>query len=278
MIHLIVFLTFISCSKEDKTNEDQPSPAYKTTKNISYNGISVDVIIDKPEGNEFDVLITYHGTVQSDNNILPAAENVLNQFKSILEKDDMMLVSVAYPQEGLLFGDGILQCEAALLWVKNRAYEELQITIKNIFLAGHSQGGYMATRLNTKHATDGVIANAPGPINLEYRCGLEEDGQIPNGLVCNLLNDEYGQPSVNPAPYIERSLLNYTTGYKSDILFIQGLEDSPIQMHTWPTFKDILSDCDDCKGITFLELQGQGHGALFNSSQAKAEFNNFINK
>lgn len=276
--YVIVLLAFFSCGKEDDPIDVQPSPAYKTTKNISYNGVAVDILIDKPEGNEFDVLIIFHGTVQSDSNIMPAAENVLNQFKNILDKDDIMIVSVAYPQEGLLFGDGILQCEAALLWVQNRASEELQVTIKKVFLAGHSQGGYMVTRLNTMHATDGVVANAPGPINLEFRCGLEENGQIPSGLVCTLLENEYGPPSVNPTPYFERSLLNFSSGYKSDILFVQGLEDAPVQMYTWPTFKDSLLNCNNCKNIEFLELQGQGHGALFNSSHAKAAFNDFIKR
>ena len=78
----------------------------------------------------------------------------------------MMIVSVAYPQEKILFGDNIVQAEAALLWLKNKAGEELGATIKKIFLGGHSQGGYVVTRLNTMHKTNGVIANAPGPLNL----------------------------------------------------------------------------------------------------------------
>ena len=275
---LIIFLALFSCNKEDKKIILQVSPAYKTIKNINYNGVSVDIIIDKPEGDDFNVLITFHGTVQSDSNILAAAENILQQFKNIIDRKDIMIVSVAYPQEGLLFGDGIIQCEAALLWIQNMANKELNINIQKIFLAGHSQGAYMATRLNSMHTTDGVIANAPGPLNLVFRCGLEENGQIPKGVVCSLLDNTYGPPSINPTPYYERSLLNLTTGYKSDILFVQGLEDSPIQMYSWPTFKDNLLNCTDCKNIKFLELQGLGHTGLFNSVQAKAEFNDFINR
>jgi hypothetical protein len=127
------------------------------------------------------------------------------------------------------------------------------------------------------HQTDGVIANAPGPLNLVFRCQLEENGQIPSGLACTLLESEYGPPSVNPTPYYERSLLNYTSGHKSDILLIQGLNDSPIQMHSWPMFKDDLMNCNSCQSIQFLELEGLGHNALFNSQQAKTEFNTFIN-
>lgn len=274
---IIILLVFVACDKEESPVETTQIPAYQKTKNISYNDFSMDIVIDKPDGNEFDVLMVFHGTVMFDSLILGAANNVLEHFKNILDSDDMMIVSVAYPQEDLLFGDNIHYCEAALLWLKNEAKSELGIAVNKIFLAGHSQGGYIVTRLNTMQPTDGVIANAPGPLNLVFRCQLEENGQIPSGLVCNFLNSEYGPPSENPTPYFERSLLNFTSGYKSDILFVQGLDDSNIQMHSWPTFKQDLQNCNNCQDIQFLELEDLGHTALFFSSKAEAEFNEFIN-
>jgi hypothetical protein len=273
---LIILLAFVACNKESVVDLT-PSPSYQITKNISYNGVSVDLVIDKPKGDEFNVLMVFHGTVGYDSLIMQAAHNTLNGFKRILDRSDIMIVSVAYPEENLLFGDNIQHAEAALLWMKNIANEELGITVNKIFLGGHSQGGYLVTRINTMHQTDGVIANAPGPLNLVFRCQLEENGQIPSGLACTLLESEYAPPSVNPTPYYERSLLNYTSGHKSDILLIQGLNDSPIQMHSWPMFKDDLMNCNSCQSIQFLELEGLGHNALFNSQQAKTEFNTFIN-
>jgi hypothetical protein len=273
-IFYLLMLLLISCAKENKKDH---SDAYKITRTISYNNINVDVIIDKPEINEVDVLITYHGTVQSDNNILPAAENTLTQFKNILNRKDMMIVSVAHPQLSILFGDNIIQAEAALLWVKNLANQELGIKVKKIFLAGHSQGGYLVTRLNTMHETNGVIANAPGPLNLVYRCQLEENGQAPSSYVCNNLKNTYGTTNVNSNAYYQRSLLNFTDGFKSDILFVQGLSDMPIQMYSWPTFKQEVLNCTDCKNRQFVEITGGGHGAVFESETAKTEFNNFIN-
>ncbi|MCA6423602.1 MAG: alpha/beta hydrolase fold domain-containing protein [Flavobacterium sp.] len=242
-----------------------------------YNNVNVDIIIDKPVNNEVDVLITYHGTVQSDSNILPAAENTLNQFKNILYRQDMMIVSVAHPQRNILFGDNINQAEAALLWVKHSANQELGITVKKIFLAGHSQGGYLVTRLNTMHETNGVIANAPGPLNLVYRCQLEENGQTPASYVCDNLRNVYGTTAVNSNAYYQRSLLNFTNGFKSDILFVQGLNDMAIQMYSWPTFKQDVLNCSNCMDRQFVEITGAGHGAIFESQTAKTEFNNFIN-
>lgn len=134
----------------------------------------------------------------------------------------------------------------------------------------------MVTRLNTMHKTDGVIANAPGPLNLTFRCLLEENGQIDQGRECNLLYIEYGSASAKPASYDKRSLLNYTDGYTSDILFVQGLQDGPIQMHSWPVFKQKVQACSDCQHIQFLDLPGFGHAALFHSQEAKNVFNNFI--
>ena len=273
---LILLLIFFSCEKKAE-NPPPDDNAYRITKEIYYNGISVKVVIDKPENNEVDVLMVFHGTVQFDSKILEAATNVLNSFKQILSRSDMMLVSVAYPEENLLLGDNIGHCEAALLWLKHAADEELGIHVKKIFLAGHSQGGYLVTRLNRMHVTNGVIANAPGPLNLLYRCQLEEDGNIPNGIVCNLLQSTYGTTETNPDAYYQRSLLNFTSDFKSDILFVQGMDDSAIQMHSWPVFKQYLSDCINCQSLEFLECEGYGHQALFYSPQAKTAFNQFLN-
>ncbi len=272
----LLTLFFFSCV-EDNTTE-QPTPtAYRITKSITYNSINVDVVIDKPALNEVDVLLVFHGTVMYDNSIMTNANTTLDKFKGILNRNDMMIVSVAYPQENVLLGDNIVQGEAALLWLKNKASQELGITVKKLFLGGHSQGGYMVTRLNTMHQTNGVIANAPGPLNLVYRCQLEENGQVQSGAVCIKLKNVYGTTTSNPDAYLQRSLLNFTSGFKSDILFVQGLNDAPIQMYSWPTFKQDVLSCRSCQNRLFVEITGGEHGSLFESSTANTEFNNFIN-
>ena len=134
-MRLLILLSVIlfSCSKDNSTDKQIPT-AYRQTKTISYNSVSVDVIIDKPAKNDLDVLLVFHGSVTSDNVILTAANNTLDKFKGILDRNDMMIVSVAYPQEFVLLGDNIVKCEAALLWLKNKANQELGITVKKIFL------------------------------------------------------------------------------------------------------------------------------------------------
>ena len=275
LIILLLFICLSSCSQENTT--EQSIDAYRVTQTVTYNNINVDVVIDKPALNEVDVLLVFHGTVLYDFNLITAANTTLDKFKSILERNDMMIVSVAYPQENVLFGDSIVQCEAALLWLKNNASQELGITINKIFLGGHSQGGYMVTRLNTIHQTNGVIANAPGPLNLVYRCQLEENGQVQSSVVCANLKNVYGTTSNNPTAYFQRSLLNFTNDFKSDILFVQGLDDSPIQMHLWPIFKQDVISCSTCQNRQFFEIPGGGHVSLFESLAAKTEFNNFLN-
>ncbi|MFM8710987.1 MAG: hypothetical protein ACKOC7_06890, partial [Sphingomonadales bacterium] len=126
------------------------------------------------------------------------------------------------------------------------------------------------------HATNGVIANGPGPLNLVYRCQQEEQGLIGASIACTGLKARYGLTSLNPNPYYQRSLLNFTERYKADILFVQGLEDSPIQMYSWPTFKQNVAACTNCRERIFLELPNLGHTAIFESSTAKSAFNNFI--
>jgi hypothetical protein len=272
---LLSTLFIFACAKENTT--EQSITAYRVTQTISYNNIDVDVVIDKPALNEVDVLLVFHGTVLNDFNLMAAANTTLDKFKSILARNDMMIVSVAYPQENVLLGDSIIQCEAALLWLKNNASQELGITVNKIFLGGHSQGGYMVTRLNTMHQTNGVIANAPGPLNLVYRCQLEENDQIQSSAVCANLKNTYGSTSNNPNAYFDRSLYNFTNGFKSDILFVQGLNDSPIQMYLWPTFKQSIISCSTCQNRQFVEINGGEHSSLFESLTAKTEFNNFLN-
>ena len=274
LFFLLSIIHFFSCANE---NTELSIDGYRETRTISYNNINVDVVIDKPALNQVDVLLVFHGTVLYDSNLMTAANTTLDKFKSVLDRNDMMIVSVAYPQENILLGDGIIQCEAALLWLKNKASQELGITVNKILLAGHSQGGYMVTRLNTMHQTNGVIANAPGPLNLVYRCQLEENGQVQSGAVCSNLKDLYGTTADNPNAYFQRSLLNFTNDFKSDILFVQGLDDSPIQMNLWPTFKQEVISCSTCQNRQFVEIPGGGHVSLFESLTAKTEFNNFIN-
>ena len=274
LFFLLSIIHFFSCANE---NTELSIDAYRETRTISYNNINVDVVIDKPALNEVDVLLVFHGTVLYDLNLMTAANTTLDKFKSVLDRNDMMIVSVAYPQENILLGDSIIQCEAALLWLKNKASQELGITVNKILLAGHSQGGYMVTRLNTMHQTNGVIANAPGPINLVYRCQLEENDQVQSSVTCSNLKDSYGTTADNPNAYFQRSLLNFTNDFKSDILFVQGLDDSPIQMNLWPTFKQEVISCSTCQNRQFVEIPGGGHVSLFESLTAKTEFNNFIN-
>jgi hypothetical protein len=280
-MRLIFFIAIFlsSCDKEEQATTQVPSIpiAYRQTKTIAYNSISVDVIVDKPALNEVDVLLVFHGTVLYDTSLMTAANNTLDKFKGILDRKDMMIVSVIYPQENVLLGDNIVQAEAALLWIKNKANQELGIKVKKVFLGGHSQGGYIVTRLNTMHQTNGVIANAPGPLNLVYRCQLEENGQIQSGAVCTKLRSVYGTTATNSTAYFQRSLLNFTKGFKSDILFVQGLSDAPIQLYSWPTFKQDVMSCTNCQKSQFVEIVGGEHGSLFESPQAKTEFNTFIN-
>jgi len=261
-----------------KPMEGEPVPdgPYRITRSIGTDSVSVQAIIDRPANDTADALLVFHGTVQFDSLILEAAQNTLDGFMNILDREDMLVISVAYPEEDLLFGDNIRHCEAALLWTREKAEKELGITLGRVFLAGHSQGGYLVTRLNTMHPTDGVVANAPGPLNLVYRCQLEESGQIPSGITCSRLRATYGTTAQNPDAYFRRSLLHFTAGHRTDILFVQGLADSPIQMYSWPAFRQQMEACTDCAGREFLELPGLGHQSLFQSAQGRLAFNEFL--
>jgi poly(3-hydroxybutyrate) depolymerase len=102
-MRLLILLSVLLCSCNQHI--DSATQAYRQTKSVSYNSVSVDVIIDKPAKNDLDVLLVFHGTVMYDREILIAANNTLDKFKAILDSKDMMIVSVAYSQENVLLGD-----------------------------------------------------------------------------------------------------------------------------------------------------------------------------
>jgi hypothetical protein len=251
--------------------------AVQGTRTITYGGVSVQVVIHMPAAAVKDALVLYHGTVWFDDRILPAAQNTLDSFKRLLLRDDTLLVSVAYPQQNREIGEGLREAEAALLWVKNEASRALGVSINRVFMAGHSQGAYLVTRLNTMHRTDGVIANAPGPLDFEYRCLLEERGDAPRSEECGLMSPRYGPASANPAPYRSISLLSFTQGFKADALFVQGQDDGVIQMRSWPLFRQAVQTCTNCQQPVVLEVAG-GHEALFRSVEARAAFNQFLDQ
>jgi hypothetical protein len=250
--------------------------AYRGTKSVRVGGVSVDVVVDKPAKSSVDALVVYHGTVGRDALVMDATERTLDEFRALLDRDDLMIVSVAYPEEGLLLGDNLREAEAALLWVKQAAAAELRVRIDRVFVGGHSQGGYLVTRLNTLHEVAGVVANAPGPLDLVYRCGLEERGEEAESAVCGRLRVAFGSTVANPEAYASRSLLRFTGGHRSKLLVVQGLEDSPIQLRSWPRFRAALEACRDCRSRTFLELPGFEHPALFRSAEARTAFGAFL--
>ena len=254
-----------------------PASAAQGLRTVTYGGVSVQVVIHIPPAAVKDALVLYHPTVWFDDRIVPAAENNLENFKRLLYRDDMLLVSVAYPQQNREIGEGLREAEAALLWVKNDASRALGVSVNRIFLAGHSQGAYVVTRLNTLHPTNGVIANAPGPLDFEYRCLLEERGSAPGSQECGLMVQRYGLASANPAPYRKISLLSFTEGFKADTLYVQGLDDSAIQMRSWPLFRQAVQACKNCQRPVFLDVAG-GHDALFTSFAAREAFNQFIDQ
>src|SRR3990167_3777884 len=128
-----VTATVLGCGSSSPATDAPPAPAdavelpAKFTRAISYDGFDLDVVIDQPANPDVDVVVVFHGTVLDDADILTAADMVLENLKAVVDRDDMMFVSVAYPSENMLLGDSTAHAEAALLWVKNAASQELGV-------------------------------------------------------------------------------------------------------------------------------------------------------
>jgi len=272
-----VFLACSSNSSLEPSGEERQVGSIRM--NIDYAGYTSTLFVDIPEkAGKYDALLIFHGTTLNDADSIIAAETFLQRTKDILLRDDLIIISVGYKEENILLGDEIAEAEAMLLWVLQQASVDLGITLNKTYLLGHSRGGYLVTRLNSLHATDGVIANAPGPIDLVFRCGLEERGDIQPGQVCGAIRNAHGTTVENPSAYYERSLLNFTTGLKSRMLFVQGLLDSPIQLSVFPNFIEMLNSCVDCAEFQVVEIENAHHAAMFDSVEGFDALNEFLAK
>ena len=277
-------LMFLSCGEKDdsrndsSSNDNSPSRSGQWVQAVSFDGVEVNVIIDKPKTDNTDVIMLFHGTAGTDSKILDASQLILDNTKMMLSDREVTFVSVVYPEENLLFGDNIKFGEAAVKWVKDNMPKELGMSMNKLFMLGHSQGGHMVTKLGRIFEVDGIIANAPGPLNLADRCRKELSGQIEKSVPCEKLKETYGSVIDDPSQYMDRSLLSKIDGFKSRILFTQGLKDADIQIEFWPVLKNKVEACTDCKSFEFVEFENGAHPALFTEKNGANILKEFLDK
>ncbi len=285
-----------------------------TTVSIStsYNNLTVRGSLYYPTsnyiGSSVDVIVLYHPSIDSLG-VTPtlAASNFINIITSEVNVRDKIIFSVAYPQDAIpswlsnntlisqefpellanyggsyanfLFGDNIEYAESALLWVKNSLNSYLSSigiskTIDKVFTFGHSQGAYLVHRLNTMHPVDGVISNAPGPIDLLDRCG---GSQNTINITCNKIRVGLGSTEINPEAYNTRSLKSYLSGTLSPTLFTQALDDDPYQVNLMQNTLQVgLSTCTTCEEITFKYYSTGGHPAFVTNKQLQEDIREFF--
>ena len=62
----------------------QASGQFLTT--VTQDGLSVQLVIDKPSNTAADVLMTFHGTVETDDKIVTAAQKTLDATKKLITR------------------------------------------------------------------------------------------------------------------------------------------------------------------------------------------------
>ena len=273
---------------------------------VSYNGYPVRGYLYYPTsanvGSSVDVVVLYHGTITGAG-VSPAgaASTFMNIAQNQINLKDKLIFSVAYPQDiiplwesnpslpasqfpglnysTLYFGDNIVYAEAALLWVKNNlnsymANNSIPKTINRVFTFGHSQGAYLVHQLNTMHSVDGVIANAPGPIDLLDRCSGQAQT---NTLTCNKINLALGSVIANPAAYNIRSAKSYVSGTLSPILYTQANDDDPYQVNLMKTILEpAINSCTNCSSTIFKYYSSGGHDAFVSNTILQQDIRNFV--
>jgi alpha/beta superfamily hydrolase len=267
---------YFSEDKTDSLENKETLKTYTELKEVNYLGNSFNVYLDIPKSEKMDYVVVFHGTTKDDTIINDAAQKIAASMKNIISKD-VGIISVAYPQRNMDFKDNIKIPEAALLWVQNQAEKDLNIKIDRTFLIGHSLGGYIVTRLNTVYKTDGVIANAPGPIDLAFTCKVLENVNFGEKVdFCSSMKERYGSASSNPSEYTNQSLISFVAGQKSKILFIQGLNDNKKQVDLMKTFEEKMNQCKNCADSNFIFISGADHGAIIESEKGINAVNDFL--
>jgi hypothetical protein len=260
-------------------------------------------------GPEVDVVVLYHGTIETaDVSPLDSAQTFINiaTNPSQLNIRDKIVFSVAYPQDAIpvwvtdtedpsvefpefgtfldidtfYFGDNITYAEAALLWVKEQLNSYLSSvgiskSISRVYTFGHSQGAYLVHRLNTMHSVDGVISNAPGPIDLLDRC---KGVQNTSNYTCNKIRVGFGSTSTNPEAYNSRSLKDYLSGTLSPQLFTQALNDDAYQVNLMQTVvQPGVNTCTEYGPIEFNYYNTGGHASFITNTTQQEDIRNYVN-
>jgi len=246
---------FVGSSGAPTTGKVTP---VSTTLALDGATVPVEVQVYVPDGasGPTDAVVLFHGTIESATaKPQDGAAKYLEAMRGAVKVSDKVLVAVAYPQDaiplanqtafgdvgGLLFGDNILHARAAVAWVRDGLPSWLataapQAALGRTFLFGHSQGAYLAHRLNALVTTDGVIANAPGPIDLLDRCRQDEEGPNDN-ITCNKLEKAVGSTTTNPEAYASRSLLQFLEGSRATALYLQAVDDTAYQVDRMREFE-----------------------------------------
>jgi phage-related protein len=278
----------------------------------TYGGYPVRGYLHVPDGGAAvrDAVVMFHPTIEKAGDTpATAAQFFLSLALTTtgLNIGDKILFSVAYPQDSIpgwtqtqanaLFpgitlssfyiGDNISYVSAALQWAITSLNSYLTSlgtgkSRNRIFTFGHSQGAYLAHRLNTMHAVDGVICNAPGPIDLLTRCqNSEANGD--NNPTCSKLKTGYGSTSATPTTYSSRSLQAFLSGTLSPAFFIQALDDPTGKSAGVPQVAGMtgiiqpgLNACITCGSFIFGYYQTGGHPAFSTNPLVQADIRQFL--
>ncbi|MCP4500190.1 MAG: hypothetical protein GY822_09550 [Deltaproteobacteria bacterium] len=115
----------------------------------TYNGVTSTVAVRIPSSTTpLDTLLIFHGTTMDDEVSITAAEAIIERADTA-RTSEMAYISVAFREAGVLMGDDLIEAEAMLLRLQERAEQELGFEIGRLYLFGHSRGGYLVTQLNT---------------------------------------------------------------------------------------------------------------------------------
>jgi hypothetical protein len=130
------------------------------------------------------------------------------------------------------------------------------------------------------HAVDGIISNAPGPIDLLTRCS---GNQNTINVTCNKIRVGFGSTAENPSAYDDVSLKNFLSGTLSPALFTQALDDITGNAFGVPQVENMqnivqagLNTCTNCEDITFNYYETGGHAAFVTNTVLQNDIRTFV--
>ncbi len=236
--------------------------------------------VTKPEGDSMDLVVLLHGTTNDDAASETAALKMPEMIRAMPRLSDACIVSLAYRETGMAIGDDVLEpLDVFSALEKNPSLQGLDR--KKLQIIGHSRGGYVALMINAAVPNDGIVVNAPGPLDIAHSCEILLESGNPGAaqmraFCAGTMAERYGTLAQNRGAYEALSVANRACFSKSPVLFLQGGRDKRIQIEELAELEALFESGRCPIDYEILRVENAGHSDIFEWEEVWSRILSFL--